>query len=250
MFGVQAFVRRVRDRKLKKPLPAFVWPGEATEREKHLIAKYAPYTMTGAMSQWSLLKAIEYIDRQGISGAIVECGVWRGGNMMMAKEARHGALPERDIYLFDTFTGMSRPTAVDVDWRGLPALDSAEKRQRDGYNSWCYASLEEVIGAFDRFGLSGTNVHFRKGKVEETLMDAGALPERIALLRLDTDWYESTRVELETLYPRLEPRGVLIIDDYGYWRGARMAVDEYFGEHAPLLAPVDLSCRIAVKPHS
>jgi len=250
MFGMHALARRVRGRKPKKALPAFTWPGEATEREKHLIAKYSAYTMTGAMSQWSLLKAIEYVDRQGIPGAIVECGVWRGGNMMMAKEARQGALPDRDIYLFDTFTGMSRPTAVDVDWRGMVALDIAEARQRDGYNSWCYASLDEVAGAFDQFGLSGPDVHFRKGRVEETLKEAVALPERIALLRLDTDWYDSTKIELETLYPRLEPRGVLIIDDYGYWQGARMAVDEYFGERAPLLAPVDSSCRIAVKPIS
>ncbi len=127
MPGVKALVRRLRGRPPKKPLPDFIWPGEATAREKQLITKFEPYTMTGKLRQWSLLKAVEHIDRQGIPGAIVECGVWRGGNMMMVKEARHGILPEREIYLFDTFAGMSEPTDVDVDLSGLVAADKVTK---------------------------------------------------------------------------------------------------------------------------
>ncbi len=250
MAGVKALARRLRGRKAKNALPEFVWPAEATEREKYLVEKFASYTMTGKFRQWALLKAVEHVDRQSIAGAIVECGVWRGGNMMMVKEARRGALPNRDIYLFDTFAGMSRPTDVDVDRSGLVAAGKVERRQRDGYNSWCYASIEEVAGAFDQFELSGDDVHFRKGKVEDTLVDPHSLPDRIALLRLDTDWYKSTKIELEVLYPRLERGGVLIIDDYGHWHGARKAVDEYFGKQMPLLVPVDYSCRMALKPFS
>jgi hypothetical protein len=248
MAGVNAFLRRFRRRKRKQlPPPDPTWPGEATEREKQLVAKFAPYTMTGPLSRWSLLKATEYVDRQGISGAIVECGVWRGGNMMMVKEARRDRHPRREIFLFDTFAGMSWPTEADVSAGGMIALDKVRKRQRSGHNDWCYASIDEVRQAFEQFGLLDSDVHFRMGKVEDTLADASALPERIALLRLDTDWYESTKIELEALYPRLQPGGVLIIDDYGHWEGARLAVDEYFGENLPMLVPVDHSCRFAVR---
>jgi hypothetical protein len=91
-------------------------------------------------------------------------------------------------------------------------------------------------------------VHFIEAPVEESL--PAHAPEQIALLRLDTDWYASTRHELEHLYPRLVPGGVLIIDDYGHWEGARRAADEYFGkigEHL-LLNRLDYAARIAVKP--
>lgn len=91
-------------------------------------------------------------------------------------------------------------------------------------------------------------LEFVIGPVEETLITK--VPERIALLRLDTDWYESTRAELEYLYPRLVVGGVLIVDDYGHWKGARKAVDEYFaalGNDAPLLNRLDYTGRMAVR---
>jgi O-methyltransferase len=90
-------------------------------------------------------------------------------------------------------------------------------------------------------------IHFVKGKVEDTIPNGA--PSRIAILRLDTDWYESTRHELENLYPRLSPRGVLIIDDYGHWAGCRQAVDEYIHSNKIklLLNRVDYTGRVAVK---
>jgi hypothetical protein len=97
-------------------------------------------------------------------------------------------------------------------------------------------------------GYPAERVHFVEGRVEDTL--PAHAPEQLALLRLDTDWYESTRAEMEHLYPRLVPGGVLIIDDYGHWEGARRAVDEHFAAHgpAPLLHRIDYTARIAVKP--
>jgi hypothetical protein len=97
-------------------------------------------------------------------------------------------------------------------------------------------------------GYPEERIHFVPGRVEETLPQNA--PKDIALLRLDTDWYASTKHELQHLYPRLVPGGVLIVDDYGYWQGARQAVDEYLSENglALLLNRIDHTARIAVKP--
>src|SRR5262249_25761216 len=110
---------------------------------------------------------------------------------------------------------------------------------------WCYSGLDEVASNMRSTGYPDDLVHLVKGKVEETI--PGAAPAQIAVLRLDTDWYESTRHELEHLYPRLAPGGVLIIDDYGYWAGARKAVDEYF-QGSLFLSRIDGTGRIAIKP--
>jgi hypothetical protein len=216
---------------------------EATAAEHALVDHFAPYTMNPALIQWALLKSFHHVQRRGIPGAIVECGVWRGGNMLLAAEV----MPDREIYLYDTFAGMTAPTEFDVKPSGKSALAKFEASQRDGYNEWCYASLDEVRGNFNKFGLLSDRVHFVQGKVEETLQGP-MLPDKIAVLRLDTDWYESVKASLEALYPRLSPGGVIVFDDYGAWNGARKAVDEYFtDENAPLLIPIEQVCRMAIK---
>lgn len=239
-------IRRL-SRKLSGPKVADAWPVEITDREKALVEKFKPFTMTGRARQCALLNALNYVDRRRIPGAIVECGVWRGGNMMMAKEARVGRSPDRDIYLFDTFAGMTLPTSDDVAIDGTLASDRFLEVQRGEGSEWCYASRKDVEENFAAFGLLSDDLKFREGKVEETLADADALPEQIAILRLDTDWYESTKVEIEVLYPLLAAGGVLIVDDYGHWEGARKAVHEYFGDRLPLLTVVDYTCRMAIK---
>jgi len=106
---------------------------------------------------------------------------------------------------------------------------------------------DAVRATLTQSGYPTGRLHFVRGPVETTLPEHA--PERLALLRLDTDWYESTRHELQHLYPRLSEGGVLIVDDYGHWEGARRAVDEYFERHppAPLLNRIDYTGRIAVK---
>jgi hypothetical protein len=92
-------------------------------------------------------------------------------------------------------------------------------------------------------------VNFVVGKVEQTLNLRSNIPDAIALLRLDTDWYESTKVELETLYDKLSPGGILLIDDYGYWDGTRRAVDEFFNSlpRKMLFNRIDNGGRLGVK---
>jgi hypothetical protein len=154
----------------------------------------------------------------------------------------------RHLYLFDTFGGMTSPIDIDVDMRGIKAADQFEEaRIRENSHNWCYASLDEVKAAVYSTGYDRDNIHFIQGKVEETLPDHA--PDMISLLRLDTDWYESTRHELLHLFPRLSRGGVLIIDDYGDWEGARKATDEYFSQQdfPFLLNRIDHTGRIGVK---
>lgn len=213
------------------------------------IVRVTPYTMTSVERIYSLIQAIRYISSAGVAGDVVECGVWRGGSMMAAAltllECEDA---DRDLYLFDTFEGMSDPTAKDVAVDGRTADELLVAGDRMDPNSvWCYSTIEEVHKALATIRYKASRLHFVKGKVEDTI--PAQAPERIALLRLDTDWYESTRHELEHLYPRLVPGGVLIIDDYGHWAGCRQAVDEYIASHKVrvLLNRVDYTGRIAIK---
>jgi hypothetical protein len=207
------------------------------------------YTMTSAERVFALIEAVRYVTRRRIPGAIVECGVWRGGSMMAAAQTLiELGDATRELYLFDTFDGMPPPGPHDVDHRGRSAKDAlAKSSPEDPSSVWCHATLAEVERALATSGYPGDRVHFVKGKVEHTIPSHA--PPSIALLRLDTDWYESTRHELEHLYPRLSRGGVLIIDDYGHWAGSRRATDDFIAATPEfgLLSRIDATGRLAVK---
>jgi hypothetical protein len=203
------------------------------------------FTMTSPERIAALIDGTRYVVRTGIAGAIVECGVWRGGSMMAVARTLLALGEVRDLYLFDTFAGMTRPGALDVDVSGARAETNYVQSANGDHNRWCYASLEEVQANIASTGYPRDRCHFVRGDVMTTLPhhDLGA----VALLRLDTDWYDSTLHELRVLYPKLSEKGVLIIDDYGHWEGCKRAVHEFFGNDGPLLAAVDSTGRIAVK---
>ncbi len=208
-----------------------------------------PFTMTSSERLYALIQAVRYVSAASVPGDLVECGVWRGGSMMAAARTLiECGDAKRELYLFDTFEGMSAPSEYDIapDGSSAAALLSSSDRT-DPNSAWCYATQEDVDAAMAGTGYPRGHIHLVKGKVEDTI-PLGA-PARIAILRLDTDWYESTRHELEHLYPRLSPGGVLIIDDYGHWAGCRRAVDEYFAARTMplLLNRVDYTGRVAVK---
>lgn len=226
------------------------YPLDFTPGEIKLIDAVRPNTKTTPERLHALIHAIRYLHTNQIVGDIVECGVWRGGSMVAAaKTLMESGDASRSLYLYDTFEGMVTPGEFDVSSKGVKATDKFEKRKLgEDSSDWCYASLEEVTGIMHGTGYPKERIRLVKGKVEQTL--PGQAPERIALLRLDTDWYESTLHEMKTLFPRLTPGGVLIIDDYGDWEGARKAVDEYIAEQglSLLLGRIDDTARIAVKP--
>lgn len=214
-----------------------------------ILAKCQAATMTSVERLYALYKAVEYLSAAQIEGSFVECGVWRGGSIMCATlSLQRAGDTSRSIYLYDTFEGMVPPEEVDVDLSGQPASAqlAAEQRNKDSY-IWAYSPLEAVRANVESTGYPSSRVHYVKGPVEDTI--PATIPDAIALLRLDTDWYSSTYHELHHLFPRLVKGGVLIIDDYGHWQGARRAVDEYFGasEVKILLNRIDYTGRIAVR---
>ncbi|GAA4337954.1 TylF/MycF/NovP-related O-methyltransferase [Flaviaesturariibacter amylovorans] len=208
-----------------------------------------PYTMTSVERMYSLFRSVSYVLEARIPGDFVEAGVWRGGSsMVIASMLRKRGITDRKIFLYDTFEGMSEPTEADVDFAGARADVLLKENESNKEESvWCLADLADVQQNMRRTALPESQVVYVKGKVEDTI--PGTIPAgAIALLRLDTDWYESTRHELEHLYPRLSANGVLIIDDYGHWGGCRKAVDEYFAGKAPLLLHrVDYTGRAGIK---
>lgn len=208
-------------------------------------------TMSWYERLFSTALACKYVVENSIQGDFVECGVWRGGNAILAAGMFKMLGVERKVVLFDTFEGMTQPTDTDIQEKsGKSALAEFNEKQRNGYNDWCFASLDDVKANFMKYGLLDDNVVFVKGDVLDSLSVMQNLPEKVSILRLDTDWYESTKKELETLYPNLSEDGVLIIDDYGAWKGARKATDEYFEgmNHRPLFNYIDHTGRIGIKP--
>lgn len=208
-----------------------------------------PFTQTSPQRIASLCDAIRYIVKAQIPGDIVECGVWRGGSMVaIARTLLETGDTARNLFLYDTFEGMPQPGEKDVTYSGTSASTLMhQSRKDDSLSIWCYAPLEQVKSLVCGVGYPREKIHFVQGKVEDTI--SHIVPERIALLRLDTDWYESTRHELIHLFPRLSKGGVLIVDDYGHWQGSRQAVDDYLAESGAklLLNRIDYTGRIALK---
>jgi len=221
-------------------------PPDICKQDAEIIQAVRPWTMTSAERVYALIQAVRYLSANSMAGAIVECGVWRGGSMAaVARTLLEMKDLSRDLYLFDTFEGMSEPTENDLDYTGRRAsdvlLDDSGYRCAD-------APLERVKNVLYETGYPKEKIYFVQGKVEDTI--PGFAPDTISLLRLDTDWYASTKHELVHLFPRLSKSGVIIIDDYGHWRGSRQACDEYFAEHNVriLLNRIDYTGRIALKP--
>ncbi|QKG80636.1 TylF/MycF/NovP-related O-methyltransferase [Tenuifilum thalassicum] len=218
------------------------------ERFKRIYERCKKFTMTPEDRMYALYKAVEYIIKANIPGDFVECGVWRGGSAMLITYTLLDLnVVDRKIYLYDTFQGMPRPTENDyrVSDKNIRAFDKWKKNQKENYNSLCYASLSVVKKNMALTKYPSNNIVFVKGKVEETIPNT--MPSKIAILRLDTDWYESTKHELIHLFPLLAKNGVLIVDDYGHWAGSKKAVDEYFSNKPILFNRIDYSGRIAIK---
>lgn len=207
-----------------------------------------PFSMTSPERMYAAYQATKYIVMNNISGDIVECGTWRGGSaMIVALTLKLLKSTERKIYLYDTYEGMSQPTEKDVSINQMSAFKNWAKINNRKEKVFCYSPLEEVQQNVFSTGYPVNNFIFVKGKVEETI--PSLIPNQIALLRLDTDWYESTYHEMKHLYPKLISDGVLIIDDYGHWQGAREAIDQYFTEinRKPLLNRIDYTGRLMIK---
>jgi O-methyltransferase len=225
-------------------------PGDIGDKDfEEIFYKCKDYTMTQVYRMYSLYMATRYISMNHIKGDFVECGVWKGGSAMLSAFALmdlHDTT--RDFYLYDTYEGMSEPTEKDKSWKYDSVKDLWQKSKKNGVSDWCYAGLDEVKNNLYKTGYPQERFKFIKGKVEDTI--PASIPQSISLLRLDTDWYESTCHELVHLYPLVSRGGVIILDDYGFWKGSREAVDEYFAKNNihVILNRIDGSGRIFIKP--
>lgn len=227
-------------------------PVEFTNEEKDLFSYVKEKNLSMASDErlFTTMMACKHALERGIEGDFVECGVWRGGNALLAAGIfkLHGSTQK--VYLFDTFEGMTEPTIHDKETQtDKKAVSEFNENQKTPGQHWYFALIEEVKNNFSRAKLLRDNIIFVKGDVLKTLDNGSNLPSRISVLRLDTDWYESTKKELEVLYPKVGLGGVLIIDDYGHWSGARKATDEYFHKYGkrPFLQYTDYTGRVGVK---
>ena len=218
---------------LKKIIP------EITEEEIKLISTINDYSVTPLIRRWFLIKSIHYVNKNRLKGDIVECGIWKGGNLFLSKKINDLYNIKRKYYGFDTFDGMPPPGKYeDKKWKKI-----YKTSQLDSFK----VSKKDVISFAKNIFNNISEFRFIEGKVEKTLKDKKNLPKKISLLRLDTDWYDSTKVELNILYPKLIKGGILIIDDYGDMKGAKKAVDEFFKNKKTFLIRIDQSCRMVIK---
>lgn len=200
-------------------------------------------TMTPPIRLFDTYQACKHVHVNRIKGAFVECGVWRGGHAILASRLFAHWNDPRSIYLYDTFAGMTQPTIYDFE------ISTNKQAVVKPGTKWLMASMDEVKLNFAKHGDMFADLVFVQGDITQTLSDSNSGPSEISVLRLDTDWYESTAASLNALYPRLSANGVLIIDDYGHWGGAKRATDEYFNQPPiPLFTFVDYTCMSATKP--
>ncbi len=223
----------------------------ATTEERHILDTCGPYTQTTRETRFALIRAVKYLICNDVPGAFVECGVWKGGSVMAMAMMLDNLGQARELYLFDTFDGMPPGSRLDVDLDGNDERWYREKSDAILHfgkgRAWNNISSETVQKNLSLLTSTKQKFHFVKGRVEETLPEKA--PTSIALLRLDTDFYSSTKHELEHLFPLLVRGGILIIDDYGHFLGARRAVDDYFeaNDIRILMHRIDYTSIIGIK---
>jgi len=223
--------------------------------EEHLIRQAAGMVSTHTMSTFerlaTLWQQVRYLDRYSISGALVECGVWKGGSSGMMALAHMASCPRanRELHLFDSFEGLPEPRS---DKDGAAAVEYAHNRASGALRSIneCVGTLQENRDLLERqLQYPSDLLSYHVGWFENTVPQSAVGISKIALLRLDGDWYESTRVCLAHLYPQVVTGGVVVIDDYGHHEGCRKAVDEFLKSLAEpvLLNHIDYTGRYWIR---
>jgi len=183
-------------------------------------------------------QSVNYIIQNNIEGVFVECGVYDGNfQEIWINTLKKNNNSIRDIYLYDTFAGLVEPGEFDYTCKDAKLCNRTKDETHKEWtnkiistkvNGWCYAPLEKVKQRLNLTGYPENNLQYVVGDVMETLKDKTTIPEKIAILRLDTDWYESSKYELEQMYDNVVTGGLIIFDDYYHWDGQRRATDEFF----------------------
>ena len=203
----------------------------------------------------SLYEQVAYCEKNNLPGSFIECGVWKAGaSGLMALANQHFSKNPRNIYLFDAFDDICEPDSTYDDANlvaEIKKITSSDKLTFKG-------ELKPLTGIYDQWGGHGTlqeakilleekikypadHLFYVKGWFQDTVSEWAKKIDQIAILRLDGDWYESTKVCIDALYPKLVNGGVCIIDDYGYNTGCSKAVHEYLiaNNENPLMCKID-----------
>jgi len=249
----QSFIAEERETDFQAMMHEYAAKVEHSDMGEQFLSDYAavkPFTMTPISRLYALWDAVRYVVNAEIKGVVVECGVWRGGSMMLAaKRLISLSAVDRDLYLYDTFEGLPRPDeSLDIDILGNRAIDGWTPRAKnDEASAWAFCDDAEVTKNLLSSGYPTECVKIVKGMVEDTIPRIA--PDQIALLRIDTDWHHSYRHILNHFYDRVSIGGVIIFDDYGQFLGARKAVDEFIEQRRLnlFMLRVDFSCRLAIK---
>jgi hypothetical protein len=190
-----------------------------TFSDDELIEKCKDFTMTSRERQIQTLYSIQYIVDNNVEGDIIEIGVWKGGCvMLMLGKLLQLGITDRRVHLYDTFTGMTEPGKLDVDPHGNHASVHWDTGS-------CYCSYDAVYNNIQSVGYPMDLISFHVGDIRN--VDVSTVPEKIAVLRLDNDWHELYKFELPIFEPKVTVNGIITIDDYGWWSGCKIAVDEY-----------------------
>ncbi len=189
-------------------------------------------TMVNEIHLKYLFNVIKTVNIENIEGSIVECGVWKGGCSMWMMLCQKQFNMNRSFYLYDTFDGMTFPDsekdsseAVDTYTKINDGTYSRDYDKWHSKNKWAYAPLDYVKNNINKTNYDLSKINYVVGDVTKTLDET--IPTKISLLRLDTDWYSSTKKELDVLYPLVSKNGYIIVDDYYAWKGSREATDEF-----------------------
>ena len=223
---------------------------ELTNHDNEILKTISKYSMTPKIRIFNLIQSLKHVKQKNIDGDFVECGVWKGGNIILFKKFLDMDFKNKNktIYAYDTFEGMTEPTTDDYDLRNNENASQILKKDKNKKsNAWGVCTIENVKRNILNETENLNNIKFIKGKVEDTLNEEKNLPLKISILRLDTDWYLSTKKELEVMFNRVSPGGIIIIDDYGHWSGSKKAVDEFFKDKYVWMHYVDYACRLIIK---
>jgi hypothetical protein len=214
------------------------WDMVAPSQFSSLYRQVRSHTMCSNARLRGLYRSVQYIVAQNIPGDVVECGCARGGSAALMALTLQRLGFRRKIWLFDSFEGLPAPSTNDPDFE-----------LANMFTGTCIGRLDEVRGLFHRLGITD-DAEFVKGLFQHTLPVSAV--SQIALLHIDGDWYESVKVCLDQLYDRVVPGGIIQFDDYGYWKGARRATDEFLQQREipPILHRLDYSGRSLIKPSS
>jgi hypothetical protein len=209
-------------------------------------SEISQYTMSGYRRFSNIYDLSEMVEKESISGAFVECGVWKGGCAATMAYIARKYNSDRKIWLFDSFEGLPKPSEKD----GIAAKSRMTMNVKEETRK-CIASVKDIEEIFfKKLKIERKKVLIRKGWFQNVLPNVKDEIGAIAILRIDADWYESTKSCFDNLYDNVVPGGYVVIDDYGHWEGCRKAVDEFLESRniSVELVEIDYTGRYFKKP--